>query len=70
MLENPTTSVIASEVRPSKVRQMIKLFSLKQDKEKEAASASSGEAKIAPGLIRMQKGKCSSIRTVVKIRAT
>ena len=35
---------------------MIKLFSLKQEKEKEAAAASSGEKKIAPGLIRMQKG--------------
>ena len=34
---------------------MIKLFSLKQEKEKEAASGSGGE-KIAPGLIRMQKG--------------
>lgn len=35
---------------------MIKLFSLKQEKEKEAAAASSGEKKIAPGLLRMQKG--------------
>ena len=34
---------------------MIKLFSLKQEKEKEAAAASSGEKKIAPGLLRMQK---------------
>jgi len=33
---------------------MIKLFSLKQEKEKEAAAGSCGE-KIAPGLIRMQK---------------
>jgi len=34
---------------------MIKLFSLKQEKEKAAAAAASGEGKIAPGLIRMQK---------------
>ena len=37
---------------------MIKLFSLKQEKEKEEAAAG-GEAaakKVAPGLIRMQKG--------------
>jgi len=35
---------------------MIKLFSLKQEKEKEAANAAAGgEKKVAPGLIRMQK---------------
>lgn len=39
---------------------MIKLFSLKQEKEKEAAAAGSGDTskKVAPGLIRMQKGAC------------
>ena len=35
---------------------MIKLFSLKQEKEKEEAAAGSGTQKVAPGLIRMQKG--------------
>jgi hypothetical protein len=35
---------------------MIKLFSLKQEKEKEA-SATGGEKKVAAGLIRMQKGE-------------
>jgi hypothetical protein len=35
---------------------MIKLFSLKQEKEKEASAAGS-EKKVAPGLIRMQKGE-------------
>ena len=36
---------------------MIKLFSLKEEKKKEAAEAAgSGEKKVAPGLIRMQKG--------------
>ena len=39
---------------------MIKLFSLKQEKEKEAAAASSGDKKVAPGLIRMQKGACTT----------
>ena len=34
---------------------MIKLFSLKEEKAKEAAAGSS-DKKIAPGLIRMQKG--------------
>ena len=34
---------------------MIKLFSLKQEKEANASAAASGEKKIAPGLIRMQK---------------
>ena len=37
---------------------MIKLFSLKQEKEAEKASASS-DPKVAPGLIRMQKGDVS-----------
>lgn len=37
---------------------MIKLFSLKQEKEKEASAAGS-EKKVAPGLIRMQKGEPS-----------
>lgn len=37
---------------------MIKLFSLKQEKEK-AASAAGSEKKVAPGLIRMQKGEPS-----------
>ena len=35
---------------------MIKLFSLKQEKEASAAAAAKGEGKIAPGQIRMQKG--------------
>jgi len=34
---------------------MIKLFSLKQEKEAEAASSAAGEKKVAPGLLRMQK---------------
>jgi len=34
---------------------MIKLFSLKQEKEAEAAQGTSGEKKVAPGLLRMQK---------------
>ena len=34
---------------------MIKLFSLKQEKEKEAAAGGASTQKIAPGLIRMQK---------------
>jgi hypothetical protein len=39
---------------------MIKLFSLKQEKEAAAQSSAAGEKKVAPGLIRMQKGVCSS----------
>ena len=35
---------------------MIKLFSLKQEKEKEQAAQSSSGQKVAPGLLRMQKG--------------
>ena len=35
---------------------MIKLFSLKQEKEKEDADAAANKPKVAPGLIRMQKG--------------
>jgi len=36
---------------------MIKLFSLKQEKEAEAAQSAAGEQKkVAPGLLRMQKG--------------
>ena len=35
---------------------MIKLFSLKQEKEKEEAAAGSGTEKVPPGLIRVQKG--------------
>ena len=38
---------------------MIKLFSLKQEKEKEEATAAGGKPKVAPGLIRMQKGACA-----------
>lgn len=34
---------------------MIKLFSLKQEKEAEASNSASGQSKIAPGLLRMQK---------------
>jgi hypothetical protein len=40
---------------------MIKLFSLKQEKEAAAASGSaSGGQKVAAGLIRMQKGACAA----------
>lgn len=38
---------------------MIKLFSLKQEKEAEAAQSAAGEKKVAPGLLRMQKGACA-----------
>lgn len=48
---------------------MIKLFSLKQEKEAEAASSAAGEKKVAPGLLRMQKGgprRPSAAMTVVE----
>jgi hypothetical protein len=43
---------------------MIKLFSLKKEKEQEAAAEASGSGskKVAPGLIRMQKGALASAR--------
>ena len=36
---------------------MIKLFSLKEEKAKEASSGAASNPKIPPGLIRMQKGE-------------
>ena len=45
---------------------MIKLFSLKQEKEKEAAAEASGTKKVAPGLIRMQKGKLLNFREILR----
>ena len=35
---------------------MIKLFSLKEEKAKEAATNGAAASKVPPGLIRMQKG--------------
>ena len=46
---------------------MIKLFSLKEDKAKEAAAGASSNPKIPPGLIRMQKGE--SLPQAVSARA-
>ena len=47
---------------------MIKLFSLKEEKAKEASSGASSNPKIPPGLIRMQKGECRCRRLPLHAR--
>ena len=39
---------------------MIKLFSLKEEKAKEASAGAASNPKIPPGLIRMQKGEVAA----------
>ena len=50
------------------VPDMIKLFSLKEEKAKEASSGAASNPKIPPGLIRMQKGECRCRRLPMHAR--
>ena len=47
---------------------MIKLFSLKEEKAKEASSGAASNPMIPPGLIRMQKGECRCHRLPLHAR--
>ena len=50
------------------VPDMIKLFSLKEEKAKEASAGAASNPKIPPGLIRMQKGECRCHRLPLHAR--
>ena len=50
------------------VPDMIKLFSLKEEKAKEASAGAASNPKIPPGLIRMQKGECRCRRLPLHAR--
>lgn len=47
---------------------MIKLFSLKEEKAKQATGGAASNPKIPPGLIRMQKGECRCRRLPLHAR--